>query len=77
MASWGSLVTVLMLQLLVTSWPPAQGVFNVTALSLVDWMLATAVASSILLFEETRKLALRILREFGALLSRSNQDTSI
>ena len=67
---WGSLVTVLMLQLLVTSWPPAQGVFNVTALSLVDWMLATAVASSILLFEETRKLVLRILRAFGALLSR-------
>jgi Ca2+-transporting ATPase len=72
---WGSLATVLMLQLLVMSWPPAQGVFNVTALSLVDWMLATAVASSVLLLEEARKLALRILRALGAshLLSRSKR----
>ena len=62
---WGSLVTVLMLQLLVTSWPPAEGVFNVTALSLVIGCSPLAVASSILLFEETRKLALRILRAFG------------
>ena len=64
---WGSLATVLMLQLLVMSWPPAQGVFNLTVLSLADWLLATAVASSVLLFEEARKLALRTLRALGVL----------
>ena len=64
---WGSLATVLMLQLVVTSWPPAQGVFNLTVLSLADWMLATAVASSVLLFEEARKLALRTMRALGLL----------
>ena len=59
---WLSLSGVLALQVLVVYWPPGQSLFNVTSLSLRDWGLAVGVASSVLLFEETRKLFLRILR---------------
>ena len=64
---WLSLLGVLVLQVLVVYWPPGQSLFNVTSLSLRDWGLAVGVASSVLLFEETRKLFLRILRQLGHL----------
>ena len=59
---WLSLSAVLGLQVLVVSWGPAQNVFKVTSLSLLDWGLAACVASSVLLLEEARKIGGRILR---------------
>jgi P-type Ca2+ transporter type 2C len=59
---WGSLCAILCLQILVVNWSPAQKVFNVTSLSLRDWVLAAGVASSVLLLEEVRKLGGRALR---------------
>jgi Ca2+-transporting ATPase len=59
---WLSLVAVLALQVLVVHWGPAQAIFRTTDLALTDWMLAAAVASSVLLLEEARKLALAAAR---------------
>ncbi len=58
---WLALASVLLLQVLVVHWPPAQAVFGTTALSGFDWLLATLVASSVLGLEEGRKwLARRV-----------------
>ena len=57
---WLALAAVLALQVLVVHWGPAQAVFNTTDLSLGDWGLALLVASSVLLLDELRKLALRL-----------------
>ncbi len=54
---WLALGTVLVLQVLVVHWGPAQAVFRTTDLSLADWGLALLVASSVLLLDELRKLA--------------------
>jgi len=62
---WLALVGVVTLQVVAVQWAPAQGIFSVEALSLADWALATAVASSILILEELRKLMLRIFRRFA------------
>jgi Ca2+-transporting ATPase len=62
---WLALAGVVTLQVVAVQWAPAQGIFSVEALSLADWALATAVASSILILEELRKLMLRIFRRFG------------
>ncbi len=59
---WMSLVGVIGLQILVVHWSPLQAFFNTTDLSLQDWGLATAVAASVLVLEEARKLGLRLLR---------------
>jgi Ca2+-transporting ATPase len=59
---WLSLSAVLALQVVVVSWAPAQNLFNVTALSLSDWGLATCTATSVLFFDEIRKLGSRWLR---------------
>ncbi|WP_440995094.1 calcium-translocating P-type ATPase, PMCA-type [Arhodomonas sp. SL1] len=56
---WGALAGVLALQLIVVQWPPAQAVFGTTALSAGQWGLAGAVAATVLLLEELRKLVLR------------------
>ena len=61
-ALWLALLGVISLQLTAVYWPPAQAVFKTTALSLQDWALAVAVASSVLLLEEARKLLLRLVR---------------
>ncbi len=58
---WGSLCVVLGLQIIVVNWEPAQKLFNVTSLSIFDWMLAACVASSVLLLEEARKLGGRFI----------------
>lgn len=55
---WGALVGVLALQVAAVHWPPLQSVFQTTALSLSDWLLALVVASSVLVLEEGRKLVL-------------------
>ena len=50
------------LQFVVVHWAPAQAVFDTVDLTLADWALATLIASSVLLFDEIRKLAERIVR---------------
>jgi Ca2+-transporting ATPase len=59
---WMALAGVLILQVLAVEWPPAQGIFKVERLTLNDWLLATAVASSVVVLEESRKLLLLIVR---------------
>jgi len=59
---WAALGTVIGLQALVVHWTPAQAIFDTTALSAQDWGLAFAVASSILLLDEGRKLMLKLLQ---------------
>ncbi|MDP2787343.1 MAG: cation-translocating P-type ATPase [Pseudomonadota bacterium] len=56
---WLALVAVLVLQVVAVHWGPAQAIFHTVDLSLADWLLATAVAASVLGLEEGRKLALR------------------
>ena len=54
-ALWIALISVVVLQVLAIQWAPAQAIFNVEKLSASDWLLATVVASSVLLLEEIRK----------------------
>ncbi len=58
---WLSLAGVILLQVLAVYWGPAQSVFRTTALSMEDWMLAVAVASTVLLLDEARKLLWRLV----------------
>jgi len=60
---WLALAGVLALQVLVVHWAPAQAVFSTTDLDAVDWALAAAVASSVLLLDELRKRLLRPSRK--------------
>jgi Ca2+-transporting ATPase len=59
---WLSLIGVVGLQVLVVHWQPAQSIFHTVDLSLIDWGLATLVASSVLVFDEVRKLVIRLAR---------------
>ncbi len=59
---WAALGGVLALQGLVVHWPPAQLVFDTTALSAKDWGLAFLVASSILWLDEAQKWSVRLLQ---------------
>ncbi|MEA3417949.1 MAG: calcium-translocating P-type ATPase, PMCA-type [Campylobacterota bacterium] len=59
-ALWLSLAGVVGLQFLVVYWPPAQNVFNTTALSTADWGIAALVASSVLMLEEARKKLMKM-----------------
>jgi Ca2+-transporting ATPase len=43
-------------------WGPAQRVFETVDLSLAEWAVAVAVASSTLFLEEARKLLLRLFQ---------------
>ncbi|WP_198014547.1 cation transporting ATPase C-terminal domain-containing protein, partial [Methylobacter marinus] len=52
---WLAISGVVLLQLLVIHWPPAQAVFRTTALAPTDWLIAASVASSVLILEEARK----------------------
>jgi len=58
---WLALAGVVLMQAVVVHWPPAQGVFATVDLRLEDWGVATAIASSVLLLDEARKLAVRLL----------------
>ncbi len=58
---WAALGAVVGLQTLVVKWTPAQIIFHTTALSAQDWGLAFAVASSILLLDECKKLIVKLL----------------
>lgn len=59
---WCSLAGVIALQVVVLHWSAAQSVFETTALGLNDWLIAFAVASSVLFLEEGRKLAVRMMQ---------------
>jgi Ca2+-transporting ATPase len=61
---WCSVAGVIALQVVVLNWSAAQSVFETTALSLDDWLIAFAVAFSILLLEEGRKVVLRMMSHF-------------
>jgi len=64
---WVSLIGILSLQATAIYWVPATEVFQTTALSALDWSVAFAVASSVLVLEEMRKAIGRIgLRLLGA-----------
>jgi Ca2+-transporting ATPase len=58
---WLSLAAALALQVLAVHWGPAQSIFHTTDLALADWGLAALVASSVLVLDELRKLATRIV----------------
>jgi Ca2+-transporting ATPase len=55
---WLALLAVLVLQLVVVHWAPAQAVFGTTDLTAQDWLKAALVASSVLWLDEACKLAL-------------------
>lgn len=57
---WLSLAGVVILQVLVVHWAPAQTIFRTTDLLWQDWVLAALTASTVLVFEESRKLIMRI-----------------
>lgn len=53
---WMAIISVIVLQVMVIHWPPAQVVFHATALTTMDWLIATGVAAVVLILEELRKL---------------------
>ena len=55
---WLALAGVVLLQIVAVHWRPAQAIFDTVDLSLIEWLLATAVASSVLFLEEMRKFLL-------------------
>ena len=59
---WLALAAVLVLQVVVVNWGPAQAVFDTVSLNPGDWLLATGIAASVLLLDEARKLAARCWR---------------
>ena len=59
---WLALISVLLLQILVVHWAPAQSLFATVSLDLADWLLSIGIAASVLLLEELRKLARTIIR---------------
>ena len=56
---WLALAVVVLLQILVVHWGPAQAIFDTVSLTPQDWALSAAIASSTLLVEEARKLVAR------------------
>ena len=63
---WIALGAVVALQFLVTNWAPAQMLFDTGELSAGDGLLAAGVGATILVVEELRKAAARVLRQYGA-----------
>ena len=59
---WISLASTLLLQAVAVHWAPASQLFGTTGMAWSDWGVATAVASSVLLLEEARKLGCRVFR---------------
>ena len=59
---WLALISVVLLQVLVVHWAPAQIIFDTVDLSLNDWVWSLAIASSVLFLEEGRKLLLWLMK---------------
>ncbi|MEQ9060315.1 MAG: cation-translocating P-type ATPase [Gammaproteobacteria bacterium] len=57
---WLALLAVLALQAIAVHWQPAQAVFDTVDLARGDWLVAAAVASSVLWLDEMRKLLLPV-----------------
>ena len=57
---WAALATVLVLQVLAVQWSVAQEIFETTGLTAGQWLIAVAVASSMPIVEELRKLIARL-----------------
>ena len=57
---WLALAAVLTLQVGVTHWGPMQRLFDTTSITLNEWLVCVAVASSVLWLEETRKWVSRL-----------------
>ena len=62
---WLALAAVVVLQVVVVNWGPAQAVFDTVSLNLGDWLLATGIAASVLLLDEARKLAVLCWQKLG------------
>ncbi len=58
---WIAIASVLLLQILVIHWSPAQAIFHTTALTQTDWLIAAGVAAFVLILEELRKFFWLIL----------------
>ncbi|MFZ9540614.1 MAG: cation-translocating P-type ATPase [Ilumatobacteraceae bacterium] len=56
---WMALVGVIVLQVGVTHFGPMQRLFDTTSISGMQWLIAVAIASSVLWIEEVRKLYIR------------------
>jgi Ca2+-transporting ATPase len=59
---WLALFAVVALQVVAVHWGPAQAIFDTVDLTLSEWMVATAVASTTLFLEEARKLLLSLFK---------------
>ena len=59
---WTSLLVTLGLQVVAVHWAPAANLFGTTGMDWTDWGVVVTVASTVLLFEETRKLAIGVFR---------------
>lgn len=63
---WSALTAVVLLQVVAVHWAPAQAIFDTVDLQPREWVIATVIASTTLLFEEARKLMVRAaLHAFG------------
>lgn len=58
---WLAITGVVLLQVAVVYWPPAETIFNTVPLAPVDWLWSALVASSVLFLDEARKLIQRLL----------------
>ena len=59
---WMSLLGALALQVVAVHWLPASRLFGTTGMEWTDWGVAIGVASTVLLFEEARKLTVRVFQ---------------
>lgn len=59
---WTSIFGVIILQVIIVQWSVAETVFRTYPLNLTDWIMATAIASSVLILEESRKLLMKLIR---------------
>lgn len=59
---WVSLVGIITLQVIAVHWPPAKEVFATGGMNFMDWGIATCVAASVLILEESRKLFAMVFR---------------
>ncbi len=65
-ALWASLVGVVSMQAIAIHWPPAMSIVGTHGMAPADWGIAIAVASSVLVLEEGRKLLAKLLAHLRA-----------
>ena len=72
-----AITLVVFLQIVVIHWPPAQVLFHTTTLTLTDWLIASSVATSVLFFEELRKVIIALLSTLKTNNTRVSQNLKI